>query len=91
MAAGRAQLQGVGRTPVDERLTERIQGGGTRRWWGHNKRVGRCRGKVGRPSVPGARDERPRWHGRSGRTGSKEQRLFVRKWAVSGWRKSLFC
>jgi len=91
MAAGRAQLQGVGRRPVDERLRRRIQGGGTRRGWGRNKRVGCCGGKVGRPGAPDARDERQRRHGRSGRTGHKERTLLVRKQALSVRRKRFFC
>jgi len=39
MAAGHTQLQGVGRRPVNERIMELIQGGGTRRGWGCNKGV----------------------------------------------------
>jgi len=56
MLAGRAQPQGVGRRPVDERIRGRIQGGGTRRGWGHNKGVGRCGGKVECPGAPDARN-----------------------------------
>jgi len=91
MAAVHAQLQGVGRRPVDERLRGRIQGGGTRRGWGLNKRVRRCGGKVGRAGAPDARDERQKWHRRSGRTGRKERTLFVRKRALSVQRKRFFC
>jgi len=91
MAAGRAQLQGVGRRPVDEKLRGRIQGGGIRRVWGRNKRVGRGGGKVGRPGAPDARDERQRRHGRSRRTGRKEPTLFVQKRALSVQRKRFFC
>jgi len=91
MATGRAQPQGVVRRPVDERLRGRIQGGGTRRGWGRNKRVGRCGGKVGRPGAPDARDERQRRHRRSGRTGRKERTLLVRNRAPSVQRKRHFC
>jgi len=90
MAAGRVQLQGVGRRPVDERLRGRIQGGGTRRGWSRNKHVGGCGGKVGRPGAPDARDERQRRHRRSGRTGRKERTLFVLKRALSVRRKTVF-
>jgi len=72
MVDGRVQPQGVGRRLVDERIRGRIQGEGTRRGWGRNKRVGRCGGKVERPGAPDARNERQRRHGRSGRTGHKE-------------------
>jgi len=58
MVAGRAQPQGVGRRPVDERIRGRIQGGGMRRGWGRNKRVGRCGGKVERRGASDARNER---------------------------------
>jgi len=90
MAAGRGQLQGVGRRPVEKRLRGRIQGGGTRRGCGRNKRVGRGGRKVGRPGAPDARDERQRRHGRSRRTGNKERMLFVRKRALSIRRKAFF-
>jgi len=76
---------------LDERIRGRIQGGGTRRWWGRNKRIGRCGGKVGRPGAPDARNERQRRHRRSGRTGRKERTLFVRKQALSVRRKRFFC
>jgi len=75
----------------DERLRGRIQGGGTRRGWRRNKRVRRSGGKVGRPGVPDARDERQRRHRRSERTGRKGRMLFIRKWALSVWRKGFFC
>ena len=91
MVAGRAQRQGVGRRPVDKRIREPIQGGGTRRGWGRNKRVGRYGGKVGCPGAPDARNERQRRHRRSGRSGHKEQTLFVRKRALSVGRKRFFC
>jgi len=91
MAAGRAQLQGVGRRPVDQRLRGRIQGGGPRRGWGRNKRVGCCGGKVGRPGAPDARDERQRGHRIFGRTGRKERTLFVWKQALSVRTKRFFC
>jgi len=58
MVTGRAQPQGVGRRPVDERSRGQKQGGGTRRWWGRNKCLGRCGGKVGRPGAPDASNER---------------------------------
>jgi len=90
MVAGRAQLRGVGSRPVDERLSRRTQGGGTRSGWGRNKRVGRCGGKVWRPGAPDATDDRQRRHGRSGRTGRKEL-IFVRKRALSIQRKIIFC
>jgi len=91
MVAGRAQPQAVGRRPVDERIRGGIQGGGTRRGWGRNKRVGRCGGKVGRPGAPDARNESQSRHGRFGRTGRKERTLFVRKRALSLRRKMFFC
>jgi len=91
MGARRAQPQGVGRRPVDERLRGQIQGGGTRRGWGSNKGVRHCGGKVGRPDAPDSRDERERKHGRSVRTGCKEQTLFVQKQALSIRRKRFFC
>jgi len=50
--------------------------------WGHNKRVRRCEGKVGRPGATDGRDERQRRHGRLGRTGRKEPMLFIRKRAL---------
>jgi len=91
MVARRAQPQGVGRRPVDERIRGRIQGGGTRRGWGRNKCVGPGGGRVGRPGRPDARNERQRKHGRSGRTRRKEWTLFVPKRALSVRRKRFFC
>jgi len=91
MVARRAQTQGVGRRPVDERIRGRIQPGGTRRGWGRNKRVGRGGGRVGRQGGPEARNERQRRHGRYGRTGRKERTLFVSKRALSVSRKRSFC
>jgi len=89
MVTGRAQPQGAGRRPVEERIRGRIQGRGTRRGWGRNKRLGRCGGKVGRPGAPQARNERQRRQGRSGRTGCKEQTLFIRKWTLSVRKRTL--
>jgi len=74
MVARRAQPQGVGRRPVDERIRGRIQGGGTRRGWGGNKLAGCGGGRVGRPGGPDARNERQRRHGRAGRTGLGRKR-----------------
>jgi len=91
MVAGCAQTPGGGRRPVDEGIRRRIQGGGTRRGWGRNKRVGHCGGKVERPRAPDARNERQRRHWRSGRTERKEWRLFVRKRALSVRRQRFFC
>jgi len=91
MVAGRAQLQGVGRRPVDERIRGRIQGGDARRGWCRNKRVGRCGGKVGHPGAPDARNKRQGRHGRSRSTVRKERTLFIRKWALSVRRKRVFC
>jgi len=87
MVAGRAQTQGVGSRPVDERIRGRIQGEGTKRGWGGNTCVGRWGGKVGRPGAIDARNESQRRHGRSGRTGRKELTLFVWKRALSFRRK----
>jgi len=69
MPARHAQLQGVGSRPVDDRIRGRIQSGVTRRGWGRDKCLGQCEGKVGRLGVPETRDERQKWHARSGRTG----------------------
>jgi len=91
MVAGRAQLQGVGRRPVDERIRGRTPGEGTRRGWGRNKLVGRCGAKVGRSGAPDASNERQRRHGRSARTGRKERMLYVMKRALSVRRKRFFC
>ena len=91
MVAGRAQPQGVGRRPVDERIRAGYKGEARGGGWGRNKRIGRCGGKVGRPGAPEARNERQRRHGRSGRTGHKERTLFVRKRALSFRRKRFFC
>jgi len=77
--------------PVDERIMGRIQGGGTRRGWGRDKRVGCCGRKVGRPGAPDPRNERQRRHRRSGRSGRKERKLFVGQRALSVWRKRFFC
>ena len=82
MADGPIQPQGVGSRLVDKRLRGRIQGGGTRRGWGGNKRVRCCGGKVRRLGAPDTRDERQRRHGRSGRTGCNERTLFVWRWAL---------
>jgi len=91
MAAGRTQLQGVGRRPVDKSIRELIQGRGTMKRWGCNKHLGQCGGKVGCQGAPDARDERQGRHGRCGRTRCKETMLFILKQALSVRRKIFFC
>jgi len=63
----------VGSRPVDEKIRGRIQQEGAWRGWGLKEHVGCLGGKVGRPGVPDARDERQRGLRRSGRTGGKER------------------
>jgi len=72
-----AQLVRVGRSPLDEKIRGRIQQEGARRGSGRMERVGRFGGKVRRPAVSDARDERQRALGRSRRTGGQEGTGFV--------------
>ena len=76
-STGSAQLGGVGRRAIVEKIRGRIQQEGAGRGVGSQGPVARFYGKVGRLGTLDAGDDRERGLGRSGRTGVNEWTGFV--------------